>query len=344
MRHFIGLDAHSATFTLAAVNRNNEVVFHRKLATSGRNLICAVGELEGPKGLTTEEGTLAQWIKTTLEPYVEELEVCDPRVNGWIADAEYNDDLESAVKLARLYRGGYTKAIPHPHREGARLRRLFLHYYDLNREIVRYKNKIKATFRQRGIRARGRAVYSLEERSRWLERLTGHPSLRAQASDQLQTLDTLEEQKQKTYRRMVRRARGLDRAGFEAIKSIPGAGGVITTGYMAMIVTPHRFSRVNKLWKYAGFGNIKRSSGGHNQKDQAADSGNRVLKWVTAQHFTHAVKASAGRGASNRFTRCYMKQLTEGKDDSIATRTVCRKLLSVVRAVWRDKEPYRDDA
>lgn len=139
--NYIGLDAHSATFTLALVNEEGKVTNHVKRSTSGKNLIEVVSRVRGPKELTVEESSLAQWISIILEPYVEDLTVCDPRRNRWIAGAEYADDSASAVKLAQLLRGGYLKPVQHPGREMAELRRLFVHYYDLNHQITRFKNK-----------------------------------------------------------------------------------------------------------------------------------------------------------------------------------------------------------
>lgn len=342
MNKFIGLDVHSATFTVAALNADGELLFHTKRDTSEKNLIEVVSNVEGPKGLTVEEGPLAQWVKLTLEPYVDELEVCDPKQNQWIARAEYNDDLTSAQKLAQLYRGGYTKAIPHPDRDEMRLRRTFLHYRDLNKQVVRFKNKIKATFRQAALDVSGSGVFAESSRCRWLNRLARYPALQSQAAQQLQVLDLLEGFKAATRRRMVGAARSLDCQAFNIIKGMPGAGEMITTGYMAIITTPHRFSRKNKLWRYGGFANLRRTSGGKSYREEAAPSGNRALKWVTCQHFHHAAEVAPGRGNTNRFSRRYRRELERGVEKQIAKRIVCRKLLSVVRAIWMRREPYRD--
>ena len=110
----IAFDAHSATFTVAVLNEKSKVIRCRRRRTSEHNLIKEVSSVVGPRRVVVEESPLAQWIKTALEPYVDELIICDPRKNRWIAEDEFNDDRSSAIKPAELTRGGYIKAIAHP--------------------------------------------------------------------------------------------------------------------------------------------------------------------------------------------------------------------------------------
>jgi transposase len=115
---------------------------------------------------------------------------------------------------------------------------------------------------------------------------------------------------------------------------------VIATGYVAMIDTPHRFSRKNKLWKYAALGNMRHTSDEEVYADRASKSGNRVLKWVVIEHFQHAVETSK---VDNRFKRQYEALRKKGLDHTAARRMVCRALLSTVRAMWMKEEKYRDN-
>jgi len=102
---------------------------------------------------------MAQWVKRTLAPYVDKLVICDPQRNAWIAKDAFNDDKSSALKLAKLQLDGYIKEIVHPEEEGAKLRSLFLHYYDRNQQLVRFKNKLKAVFRSEAIATSGKGIY-----------------------------------------------------------------------------------------------------------------------------------------------------------------------------------------
>lgn len=338
---YIGLDAHSATCSMAVLNEEGKVTTHMKRPTAADTLIQALSRVNGPKHLAVEESSVAQWISIVLKPYVTELTVCDPRENDWISRSDHADDYKSAVKLARLLRGGYLKPVRHPGRQMARLRRMFLHYYDLNHQITRFKNKVKSFFHQAGIHPRGGAVYRREERDRWLERLTDWKGLLRRASDCLTLVDTLEEMKSGVRDRMVRAARRADAEAYRILRSVPGVGPVVATGYMAVIVTPERFSRKNKLWSYAGLANIHRESGETVSREGASNEGNKVLKWVVTQHYRSAVQASWGDGPC-RFARKSARLRQKGVDRAAARRNLCRTLLSVVRGVWRKRETYRE--
>jgi len=333
----IGLDAHSASFTLGTLDGRGKLRGCVSRATSAQNLIELVSQVPGPKQLVVEESHLAQWIKTTLEPYVDRLIVCDPRQNRWLAEEDFVDDRRSAIKLAELCRGGYLKEIYHPDEAGAQWRSLFLHYYDLNHQLTRFKNKLKAVYRQRGQKVSGQTVYRPERQEEWLARLRAHPWARHQAAHGFELVEVLERMKQETYRAMVRRARKV--RGYELLQGIPGVGPVIATGYMAMLVTPHRFSRKNKLWRYGGLGNRYRESDEVVYDKGSSPSGNRVVKWLVVQHFQGAVERVRGE---NRFKRKYRELVRRGLSARTARRHVCLSLLSVVRAVWMKGEPYRE--
>jgi transposase len=273
-----------------------------------------------------------------MSPYVDQVLVCDPQRNSWIAKDEFNDDTSSAIKLGKLHSGGFLKEIHHPDDEGAQLRGLFLHYFDLNQQLVRFKNKLKAGFRQEAIPVGGKAIYNPDEHAAWLKKLQGQRHLLHASRQRFELVDLLEELKQQTHEHMVRVAR--KQKAFKLLDGIPGAGPVIVTGYLAIIETPDRFSRKNKLWRYAALGNVRRESDDVVYADRASKSGNRVLKWVVCEHFEHAVKHSKN---GNRFKRQYEQLLRQGRSETAARRHVCRALLSTVRAMWRKGEAYHDN-
>ena len=144
----LGLDMHSDQFILAHFNARGKLCRMYERATSAKSLLEVVEGIPGPRRLIVEESHLAQWVKHVAEAYVDELIICDPKRNDWIAKDDYADDHTSARKLAELDRGGYIKAVRHPDDAGAELRSRFLHYDNLARQTARFKNMLKATFRQ----------------------------------------------------------------------------------------------------------------------------------------------------------------------------------------------------
>lgn len=333
----IGLDAHSASFTLAVVNEAQKVTKCVSRPMSAENLITEVSQVPGPRLLIVEESGLGQWVKDTLGPYVDELVVCDPRRNRWIAGAEYNDDKTSAVKLAQLSWGGYLKEVVHLDEEQAQLRGLFRSYADLNEQLTRFKNKLKALYRQVGIAPTGPGIYDPKARPEWLLRLAGQPAARQQARQYFRLLELLEQMKQETLKAMVRRARR--QPAYACLLTIPGVGPALACGYLALLGTAARFSRKNKLWRYAGLANTRHLSDDVVYQDRPSKSGNRLLKWVVRQHFMGAV---ARARQPNIFCRRYERLCQHGLGKPVARRHVSRSLLSVVRAVWLKGEAYRE--
>ncbi len=334
---YIGLDAHGATCTIGCLSHHDKLINCHRFETSARNLIDAVMAYPGKKILTVEESHLAAWVKRTLTPYVDKVIICDPKHNKWISHADYANDKIDAIKLARLLRGGYLKEIYHPEGKGERLRSLFLHYYDLNQQVTRFKCKLKAEFRQLGISTSGISIYNPNRRSYWQSRIKEYPYIQSQVAQYFQLIDLLEKMKRSTYQNMVNQARR--EKGFGSLISFPGAGPVVVTGYLALIDTPHRFSRKNKLWRYAGFSNQKQISDDVVYRDRPTKTGNRVLKWVVMQHFQAAVVTSK---TPNRFQRRYQALIARGLSSKTARRTVCRDILASVRAAWRKEESYRE--
>jgi transposase len=331
------LDLHAASFSLAVLSPQGRMAQSLSRPTSERSLIEVIEAIPGPKQLVVEESHLAEWAKRVITPYVDQLVICDPQRNAWIAKDDFNNDLSSAEKLAKLLHGGFIKEIRHPGEEGAELRGLFLHYHDLTVQATRFKNKLKAVFRSEAIATRGKGIYEEENHREWLGQLKALPHRRQEAEHWFELIDQLEGLKEEAFKRMTKRAR--ERKAYALLEGIPGIGAVVATGYLAMLETPHRFSRKNKLWKYASLGQVKRVSDHVPYADYASRQGNRVLKWLVFTHFQGAVERAV---KTNRFKRKFEELRARGLSFGAARRHICRALLSSVRAIWKKEEPYRD--
>jgi transposase len=219
----------------------------------------------------------------------------------------------------------------------AEVRSLFLHYHDVTRQLTRFKSKLSATFRQVAVCASGTGLYESSNRDQWLAQLQPHPALACRARHWFTLVDTLGQIKQDTFAQVMRRVRPLP--AFAHLCSMPGVASVIAAGYIALIITPHRFSHKNRLWRYARLGFKEHESDGRIYQRGASRYGHPVLKWLVRQHFQAAVERPR---QSNRFQRQYRALRAAGLDETGARRQVCRSLLSVVLALWTKGESYRD--
>lgn len=338
MKKFIGLDIHSATFTMVVLNEKGQLERQCRKPTTEKQLMHEVGSIVGDKELMLEESHMAQWAKCTLDPCVDRLVVCDPVRNRYIAAEDFSNDLTSATKLAELLWMGKFKEVYHPN-DGLliELRRLFCHYRHLDRQLTRCKNRLKATFRQVAVLSSGRGIYHPQERDRWLGYLERYPCLQLQARQLYGLVDAVQECKNETRKRLIKAARRHE--AFAILKTAPGVGDLLASAYIAIIGTPFRFSHRNRLWKYANLGNVYHESDDKTYKDGTSRTGNRELKWVVSQQ----VQACVFRVTkSNRFKRRYYELLAAGKNPRTARRDVRRSILSTIRAMWMKGEPYRD--
>jgi hypothetical protein len=97
--YYIGADVHSNN-TEPAVEYRGKIVQRRSVATTIHAIRQVLDRLDGRKYLTLEEEPLAGWLYRNLVDHVQELVVCDPRHNRWIASDGDRDDRISATKLA----------------------------------------------------------------------------------------------------------------------------------------------------------------------------------------------------------------------------------------------------
>lgn len=336
MRYYLGLDAHSASCTLAAISAEGQLLQCRSFDTSAYNLISAVSHFRGYKTLVVEESHMADWVKRTIEPYCDELMICDPKQNQWIWKADHADDSIDAVKLAKLLRAGLIKEVVHANGESQDWRSGFLHYYDLTHEKVRIQLKLKAEYRALAIPTGGDSIYGERQRDKWLKKLEDRTCVQFQVRQYYELFDPLKELQEQTRKSLSKRLRKLK--AYEILKSFPGVGETLACGYIAIIDTPQRFSRKNKLWSYAGYGVRRQESDGRVYENRNSKQGNRVLKWIVREHFMGAMRTKK----TNRFQRRYQELQKRGLDARQARRTVSRDILSCVRAAWMKGETYQD--
>ena len=165
----IGIDLHARHFSMAVLDQDNRIVFEETLPTSSRNLKAAVSAFAEGKSVVFEESTLAAWAFRVLLPCADRVVVADPLHNHGIAGDEKSNDVTAARKLAQLLRAGLIHPVHHSSQQRQLFKELVLCYHDTSGEVVRFKNKLKAKFRQHGVHCAGYSVYG-SGRDEWLGR------------------------------------------------------------------------------------------------------------------------------------------------------------------------------
>jgi len=248
--NYIGCDCHISTLDCAVVNERGHETKKQKMNTGVKGLMEFVKSIPKPRKIIIEEGTLANWLLEICTDYGEKLIITDPKTNRWIGRAGQKNDAIDATKLAQLARGGYIKEIHHPIGHRRRFRELVLLYHDTVKSQTRIKNKLKAKFRQNGIKCSGETVYSVKYREEWKKKLPQDKVVQVMVEGLWQQLDQVHEVQEELLGHIRKQSRQYSE--IKRFKQIPGIGTVHATTISAIVETPHRFANKKKLWMFAG--------------------------------------------------------------------------------------------
>lgn len=333
--HFIALDVHCAFSEMAAVTGTGKLVLRDRCETAVPALVKMISQVRRPRRLTFEEGPLADWLARELGPRVEQLVVCEPRRNHWIARDGDKDDPLDAQKLADLFRGGYLKPV---HQAGSLERSLLkqqvLLYHDRVRERVRQGNQLASLWRRHGVFVKASTLLDDEEWQLQLTRLPASAGLRRGLQQVREVYALLVAQEESLREELTGRARTLEPV--RRLVDLPGIGWVRGVTFYALIDTPHRFRSKAALWRYAGIGLERRHSGAGPARTRLARQGNRRLKDVLLGAARSAI-AQADNPFADRF---WFWRDTQGLHPANARRNVARALAATMWSLWKSGQTY----
>jgi transposase len=334
---FVGLDLGSSRCQQTVLDADGTVRLSRSIPTGEQQLRSAFTALGADVRVHLEAGELAAWTRSILEPLVSEVVVSHPRTLMWIAKDSNKTDAVDARKLADLLRLN----LVHPvYCEGSDMRRTFkylvTHYEQLSAEQARMKSKIKARLRTLGVIRKDARLFSTHGQAELLELITelAVKQMLAQSFAVLnQMLASLKEAKQA----MVQAAEQFPEV--RLLETAPGVGIITACRFVAYVQTPRRFSNKRKLWRYARLGVTRRESNGKRLAHPRLDAaGVGSLKDVSRKVFEAARRTKT----PNSFKRCFEESLLNTKNAVHARLTTQRKVLSTLRAMWTQMQPYRE--
>ena len=148
---YIAGDVHVARTELA-IERNGTIINRFSVPTTIPALREVLQMIQRPKIFVIEEGCMSGWLFRNLRDKVDQMIVCDPRRNHYIAKDGDKDDPIDAGKLAELARGGFLREVYHSTDESRTVFKEWVGiYHDRVRERTRQKNKIYAIARSHGV-------------------------------------------------------------------------------------------------------------------------------------------------------------------------------------------------
>ena len=333
---YIGGDVHVATTDLA-VERNARIVARYTVPTNIPSLRAVLSQIANPKVLAIEEGCMSGWLYRNLRENVDQMIVCDPRRNLYIAQDGDKDDPIDSAKLAELARGGYLREVYHTFDEDRVVFKEWIGiYHDRVRERTRQTNKMYALARARGVQLPASALKAgnLDE---WMAAVDDE-----HLPKQLELLrmgyDTVCLQVQQARREVCKRRKKYPIIGYW--EELPGVGVVRASTMLAYLDTPWRFHKANRLWKYCGLG-LQRSSSGRDRSGRPK-KGKLQLAWQVNRRLKDAIVGATTNAivGDNPFALQYRRLLNESITPGNAKHTVARKLLTVMWSMWKHNERF----
>jgi len=334
---YLGLDLHARNSTLGLMFGDGTYQGHEQFPTAESELVPRVSSIEArEKRLAVEASELSRWAARTLDPYVDQVLVCDARENFLISRDGRKNDASDAYNLCRLLRLGELQEVyqsAEDHR--AVFKATAQHYLDCRDRQVALKQKIKAAFRRWGILdLEGQEVYSKTGRTDYLEQIS-QPEIARQLERLYRLLDGALEAQDEAKKQMLRL--GERYPEIEAFQEVPGIGPIGSHLFDAFIQTPHRFSTRQKLWRYCQLSIRSQTSDGKPLGHEELDpNGRSELKQVS-----YRACIAALRQGDNAVATFFEQSLQRTGDRTHARLNTQRKILATLRALWKTGSSYR---
>jgi transposase len=342
MDRYIGIDAHSASSTIAVIDAAGKRIRPYVIETNGQALIECLKTIPGKKHVCVEEGTQSAWLYEILTPHAEEVVVMA------VSESRgQKDDQRDAFGLAEKLRTGGIKT--RVYKDVGRYRtlgELARAHSMVVEDVVRVQNRLKSLYRSRGVPVAGKAVYSSKSRDEWLAKLP--EGARAATRTLYAQYDAISEVRTRAEKELVAEARRHPIAGI--LETCPGLGPIRAAQLVPVVVTPHRFRTKRQFWSYCGLGIVMRSSsdwvrekaGGPWQRKEVKQTRglnlnhNHTLKAI----FKGAATTVIAQHPDDPLHGDYERLLAGGTKPNLAKVTLARKIAATVLAMWKSEEEY----
>ena len=335
---YLGVDAHSETCTLYAVDQKGTIIMRCTVPTDPRQLRAAVSNLPPGYWAMLEASSVSFLVRNALASVMDRVIICETRENRLISNSGDKSDDKDAHRLARLLRLGEFKEVYVPSASWQEIRELVHSYDKVVGDVVREKNRIRAMYVRNGVRITDSAYG--DGRHEALKKVN-QPGLKPVFDAMYAILDAAEEAKDDLDHAL--RARLSRKKEYRLLKTIPGVGPVCAAIIVAIIVDPMRFTSKKHAWNYAGIG-------------ASEDSTGKVVKLKRNKHYNRLLKyavmtaAQAAIKGDNRFARLYQTLLEEFADPkkpkkaaTKAKKMVARAILAAALAMWKTGTAYKEN-
>ena len=318
--HYIAVDWAQSVMAIARLTKEGLKKENFEMPSDISELKFYLRSKKGRKYLTFEESTCAQWMYTELIDEVDKLEICDPRRNRYLTEAQQTDKID-ALKLAELGKAGLLKPVFHSGDSFVSLRKLVSGYEDTIRAGVRLKNQRSAILRSHHTKTEEEVVETADKFV-----LLGINK----------KIESYEEDKRRYVDEFVNLSKQND--VLKRLRTIPGIEHIGAVKIASRVVDPKRFPTKQQFFAYCGLVKYEKISGGKSYGKKRT-SYCRTLKNV----FDNAALVLMRSKPDSHFGR-YVKHLTDERryPDHKARRAVSRHVAAITLGVMKGKK-YNPD-
>lgn len=284
----------------------------------------------------------AGFIYDSLIDCVDSIKVVNPTKLTWIYRTDKKNDRIDARKMAVLMSINELPTVHMPNKEVRQWRQTILHRKNIICKIGQVKNRIRATLKSQGYNKPADKGSWWKKLNRiWMksicQQFIGAGDLwRMQAGNLLEELELLEKQLKNITEYLDRYL--SSKPGGILLMSIPGIGPRTAEAVLAYTDDVARFGNCKEYCSYFGLTPRLDESGNCRRIGHISKHGPSVVRWVLCESGWKVIRYS-------RRLRQFYERVKAGQADrkKIAIVAVCRKLLSIMRAMLLTGELFSDE-
>jgi transposase len=334
--YFITMDTHCRTTDVCVKTARGKLVRREHLATGIPQLRELIESVPRPRRVAFEEGSMAGWLYRNLKGCADELIVCDPRRNAYVAKDGDKDDPIDAEKLNDLYRSGHLRQVHQlDNEEKAAVKQVVGMYHDRVARRVAEGNQLLALGRRWGVMLKRSSLMDADSRE-WLKARLGEAKVPQRiitiAGDLWRSFEQAVEQEETLYKQVCEIAR-TDKV-MARVTELPGYGPVRAATLITYLDTPWRFKSKTALWKYVGIG-LRREKSANVEFICVEQACNRLLRSMVIGAAQNAIDQK-----ENVFAERYARWMKAGLSSRNARRNVARDQVTAVWGMWKSDKAF----
>jgi transposase len=288
--------------------------------------------------LAYEVSGYSGYIHDQLCECVERIAVVNPVKATWIYRTNKKNDRIDARKMAILLSIGELPTVHVPNKEIRQWRQTILHRRNIVKSLTRVKNRVRAVMKSAGyFKAANRGKWWNRLNMAWMQSLTEGKQLWQMQLGQLMDEYAFHN------KQLERVTHYLDeylksKPGCTLLMSIGGIGPRTAEAIMAYTDGVERFGGARQYNSYFGLVPKLDESGSSRRLGHISKHGPSVVRWLLCEAAWKAIRKSP---SLNRFYERVRNG--DNKRKKIAIVAVCRKLLSIMRAMLRTGELFNEN-